>query len=200
MQHHSTEITTWLLSSWENDFLAVGPWEQEPNQYLRRSHVFAIDYSGRDKLIGQDLVAAHCFCGKKKVKSRRGYECGGRNGVWANNLAGSRWKGEVSACCRQEGGVGSCSLELSQQLAVQRAEHEVLAWLSEGTGECWQVTAVTEGGEHFAMLYQTGDFTENIQLHWQRWQLFCPQNANQDFCSQKGNGNSEYCKQLSDLV
>lgn len=61
----------------------------------------------------------------KKVKSRRGYECGERNGIWTNNLAESRWKVEVGACCRQEGGVGSCSLELSQRLVAQGAEHKV---------------------------------------------------------------------------
>lgn len=107
---------------------------------------------------------------------------------------------EVGACCRPEGGVGTCSLELTQQLVAHRAKHKVPAWLSEGTDECWQVTAVTEGDEHCEMLYRTGGFTENIQLHWQRWQLSCPQNANQDYCSQKENGNREYCKQLSDSV
>jgi len=60
--------------------------------------------------------------------------------------------------------VGSCSPELSQLLVVQGAKHKVPVWLSEGTGECWLVAAVTEGGEYFEMLYQTQDFTENIQL------------------------------------
>ena len=102
---------------------------------------------------------------------------------------------EVGVCPRQEGGVGSCSLELSQRLAVQGAEHKVPQWLWEGTGDCWQVAAVTEGAEHFAMLYQARNFSFG-----QCWQLFCPQNANPDFCGQKENGNGGYCKQLSDSV
>lgn len=61
---------------------------------------------------------------------------------------------KVGVCCRQEGGAGSC-LELRQ--------HKVSERLSEGVGECWQAAAVTEA-EHFAMLYQTRDFTRNIQL------------------------------------
>lgn len=62
---------------------------------------------------------------------------------------------EVGVCCRQEGGAGSCRLELRQ--------HKVSGRLSEAVGECWQAAAVTEP-EHCAMLYQTRDFTESIQL------------------------------------
>lgn len=71
---------------------------------------------------------------------------------------------EVGVCCRQEGGAGSCRLKLRQ--------HKVSERFSEGVGECWQAAAVMEA-EHFAMLYQTRDFTGNFQL-CSVWQLLCP--------------------------
>lgn len=61
----------------------------------------------------------------------------------------------IGACCRQEGGVGSCHLELTQ--------HKVSEGFSEGAGECWKAAEVTEP-EHFSMLYQTRGFNRNIQL------------------------------------
>lgn len=54
-----------------------------------------------------------------------------------------------------EGGAGSCCLELRQ--------HKVSERLSDLVGECRKTAEVTEA-EHFAMLYQTRDFTRNIQL------------------------------------
>lgn len=87
-----------------------------------------------------------------KTKSRRGYEFEERDGIWTNNLPGSRWK--VGAVGRREE-QGTVTLKLSQ--------HKVSERLSEGMGECWQAEAVTEA-EHFSMLYQTRDFPRNIQL------------------------------------
>lgn len=74
----------------------------------------------------------------------------------------------------------------------------VPAWSPECTGEYWQIE-VTERGERFGMLCQTGACTENFQL-LSGLATFLSPNENENFCSQKEDGNSRYCKQLSNMV
>lgn len=166
VKQHSGRIISSLLSFWEKlTFFCCESKKTGAKAASWKDQGFSIDYTGQGQVLCQCQLVLIVSV-EKKMKSRKK-----KKFILRSCLVENRWMVEVGASCRQKGGVGICSLELSWRLAVQ-CESSTRPQGSAGRQQ--QLDALSD----WLFSLKTFSFLHSRQL-------ICPQNVNQGTCSQK---------------